>query len=1007
MLKEVLVRLSVILLVCGLSMTAHAMADQKTHVNVPAGDLTAGLELLAKQSGAEFVYSADQLKGLRTHGVAGELSAKDAVTKLLDGTKLQVRMDATGAMLIAPPTASATAQASAAPGDNTTQEGKSKSSGNFLLAQSIPGQGSGDVSVGPEDHQSSERKPKEPLEQVVVTGSRIPTVEGRQALPLMSYSKEDIEQSGQTTITDFLNTLPDVSISNVESGLSDLTVGKTTVQLHGLPVGTTLVLLNGYRLETSSEGYFDLGNIPASAVERIEILPVGASAIYGADALGGAVNIILRKDLNGFEVNGNLGHAANENDGGGNLSWGKNWGQGSVSLIGTFQDRGKLLGSDRTLTSTTQFPANAPTFIYLTDACAPGNVYSLTGANLPGLSSSQAGIPAGISGTPTLAQFVATAGKLNRCSTDYTEDLIPFARREGALLSAHNEFSEAIDLFTEVILTHEELEAPQLFGINASHATLSATNPYNPFGETVGVSFADPSSLVGYSESATMFQPRVGVRGSLYSDWHYEATAYLSRDRFQADVPNGNGGAIQAALSSSDPATALNPFTTGTPGPTQLLSSLIAPGVHEGFDSRLVDAQVVLRGPLFQLPAGPLETVLGSEYGHETQETQVLDNGVPLGSLLNLHRTTYAAFMEGRVPLLADTSALSRLSDRLTLTVAGRYDHSDDFGGKATWQSGLLWRPTEAISVNASYGVSYKAPTLSELGGGVAYTTNAYTVSDPLRGGQTVNPLVENGSNANLKPETGNSRTVGLLYAPQTQHGLRASLTYFDIKISDYIGQPSVPTIVNNQSFYPGLIVRAPPTAEDLQLGYPGIITQINQIYVNFGDLDVAGLDADLRYGIGTALGEITPSLAIANIDKWQSALIPGAAPVSGVSQAIGYTGIGWAPRWKGVAAMAWKSGSLSANLAGRYTGRYRDYQDFAPNSNELGNFWLFDLNIRYDLGKTLISGNSPLESAYVALGAVNLFDRAPRFSYDFVPYDPTQYDIRGRFVYTQFGIRW
>ena len=103
MLKEVLVRLSVILLVCGLSMTAHAIADQKTHVNVPAGDLTAGLELLAKQSGAEFVYSADQLKGLRTHGVAGELSAKDAVTKLLDGTKLQVRMDATGAMLIAPP----------------------------------------------------------------------------------------------------------------------------------------------------------------------------------------------------------------------------------------------------------------------------------------------------------------------------------------------------------------------------------------------------------------------------------------------------------------------------------------------------------------------------------------------------------------------------------------------------------------------------------------------------------------------------------------------------------------------------------------------------------------------------------------------------------------------------------------------------------------------------------------------------------------------------------------
>src|SRR6202044_13222 len=103
MLKEVWVRLSVVAFVCCLSVTAHAMADPKTHVNVPPGELTAGLETLAKQSGAEIVYRTDLLKGLRTHGVAGDFTAKEAVTKLLEGTRLKLRTDPSGAMLIIDP----------------------------------------------------------------------------------------------------------------------------------------------------------------------------------------------------------------------------------------------------------------------------------------------------------------------------------------------------------------------------------------------------------------------------------------------------------------------------------------------------------------------------------------------------------------------------------------------------------------------------------------------------------------------------------------------------------------------------------------------------------------------------------------------------------------------------------------------------------------------------------------------------------------------------------------
>jgi len=160
----------------------------------------------------------------------------------------------------------------------------------------------------------------------------------------------------------------------------------------------------------------------------------------------------------------------------------------------------------------------------------------------------------------------------------------------------------------------------------------------------------------------------------------------------------------------------------------------------------------------------------------------------------------------------------------------------------------------------------------------------------------------------------------------------------------------------------------------------------------------VAGFDADVRYAFNTGAGQLTPSVALSNIYKWQSSLVPNAPLIDYVSQAGGNPG--WAPRWKGTAALGWKQGPLSMDLAGRYIGRYKDYQFLAPNSNELGNFWLVDLNARWDLGKALARNNRWLAGASVALGAVNLFDKTPPFSYGSPPYDWSQYDLRGRLLY-------
>jgi iron complex outermembrane receptor protein len=886
-----------------------------------------------------------------------------------------------------------------------TKEGKKDSSDGFRVAQVDQGQTSSPSTVEKLDEKSSEKKKGEQLQEVVVTGSRIPLAAGQQSVqPVRSYTREDIDNSGQSTMGEFLNTLPDVSTSTASSQQLGI-AGMQTVQLHGLPIGTTLTLLNGRRLEASSFGFFDLSNIPLSAVERIEILPVGASAIYGADALAGAVNMILRKNFSGFEANATLDHAPGVNDPGVNLAWGKSGERGSVSLIVSYEAHGELLGTQREPRSDTNFPANFPAVALSNDTCAPGNVYSVDGSNLPGLSSPHAGIPAGISGVPTIAQFAATAGKLNVCNAGRYVDITPESHREGTLLSAHYEFAESADLFTETLFSHKTLRyqvQPQVSAFASFGGTVAAANPYNPFGVDVNVSFVYPGSGLQEVQSTSLFRPAIGVRGAVFSDWHYEVTATLSRDRLHDDFSFDNFGAISAALTSSDPTTALNPFTSGAPGTPQLLQSLLG---TEGYilDDQLLGGQGILRGSLLDLPAGALQTVIGGEYSHEKQDTTITNSGIPS---MFLHRTSYAAFSEARIPLLAAGDE-PRRGERVTLTLAGRYDHSSDYGAKATWQGALLWRALDSLSLTGSYGTSYQAPQLNEISGPQSTSFSPPLVFDPFRGNELVAYNVTGvfGPNFNLKPETGASSSLRVAYSGDAPSGLRASLTWYDLKISNYIGTPIQQVLVDNPNLFPGAVVRAPATPQDQQQGFLGVITQINQTFYNFGDIHVDGFDADVSYAIDTRLGQFTPSVAIANVYKWQAALTPSAPTIDGVSQATIFS-VGWSPRWKGTATLAWKNGPLSANVGGRYIGRYLDYQTSIPNTHEIGNSWIFDVNARYEVGRGLVSSAPWLAGSYVAFGVVNVFNKIPPFSLNSYWYDIQEYDVRGRFLHLSAGVR-
>jgi iron complex outermembrane receptor protein len=964
--------------------------DRQISVDIAPQPLPDALIEFSKQAGVQVITPAPIVSDLKTEGVHGQMSLGDALARLLKGTKLGFHP--AGANIIGIDGARSSL-------DSASQVAQT----GGVVSESPPAGTAGVDQMGTTPGAKSKEEIQK-LEGVVVTGSRIPRTAKEGSQEVRTYTKEQIDNSGQTTIADFLSTLPEVSTVSIDSPVGNF-ADQTTVRLHGLPTGTTLVLLNGRRVEINNYGFFDLNNIPISAIERVEVMPVGSSAIYGADSLAGTVNIILKNDFDGFEANAKYGHASGTDETDATLAWGKNWERGEVLVTGSYQGRSVLMGSERGPTASNP-PGSYYASIGLDDICTPGTVYSENGGNLPGLSAPTAGIPAGgISGTPTIQNFKATAGKINKCSYNDFMALLSPVDREGLLASGNYRLSDSFKPFFEILYTHEIVNSPiggtlALSGLDG--AILGAGNPYNPFGVAVGLGYNAPALPATYDRMTTFARPLIGVRGGLAGDWNYEVTGFISGDRSRVGENQANPTAFFSALSSTNPATAFNPFASGPPGSPQLLASLIQTSVLK-FTSQNITTQGLLRGTLFRLPSGPIEAVFGAEYDRSKIHTDQLDEQISTMSF-TATRDAYALFTEERVPLLAN-HAHPQNGEKLAISLAGRFDSSDDFGNKVTGQAGVEWRPNEAFLVRGAYSTSYQAPQLPQLAGSFAIFSEG-ALTDPSRGNMAIVVPVETGPNRDLRPETGQSRSFGIVYSSKTLPGFEASLNYWAIDITNYIGTPTPQEVIDNPGLYPGGVVRGPPSQQDMQNGYPGPITRINDLYYNFGNLNVAGFDWDLSYTSRTAFGRITPSISVTDTYRYNTALAPGQPVISNLNQAS--TTVGFAPRFKGTAAVNWKQGAYSATFDGRYVGNYNDYAGFGgTRPSDIGNFWLYDANFRCAIGTLLAGDDRWLKGSYVEVGGINLLNSSPPSSSFPYGYDPAEFDIRERFLYVQLGVKW
>ncbi|HWK52022.1 MAG TPA: TonB-dependent receptor, partial [Steroidobacter sp.] len=578
---------------------------------------------------------------------------------------------------------------------------------------------------------------------MIVTGSRIER-SGEGPAPVQVFTRRMIEELGAASIPDVLRYTPQQPFTRAEHYYS---TGAQYSQMRGIGVDTTLILINGRRVAPTSNSLmlngFDLNSIPLAAVDRIEVLSDSASAIYGADAMGGVINVVLKKEIPRPVLDVQYGGAS----GGADMlrtsfSAGYDTERLRTAVIFDYYQRDFLLGSERDLWLDQDYSRYGG-LDYRSVAGVPGTVSSLHGGNLPGLSSSFAMVPEGSSGVGLTPQdFAATAGVRNRTSTLSSLSIVPQAKQRSLALFGEYDLTPDLSAFAELLYTNRQTISQQgLYSVQS--ALVPADNPFNPFQQPVLVDFIlDGLEPRRFEHDMNWIRGAFGLRGSLGSTWQWEVAALASTESGDArSTIEVSAERINEALAQTDPARALNPFVDGPAGSPELLDSLIEPDDDHHF-SRGRQLSAFVHGDLFELPAGPIRAVAGGEWRDERMIYD--DRALPV----NDGRDMRAAFTELRVPLIG--SAASNDRDVLSMTLAARLDHYSDFGSSLNPQVGLLWRPVGDILFRGSYSTSFRPPSLFELHAPRTLLTNS-GVPDPARNDDLSTVTFIAGGNPNLR----------------------------------------------------------------------------------------------------------------------------------------------------------------------------------------------------------------------------------------------------------------
>jgi iron complex outermembrane recepter protein len=838
--------------------------------------------------------------------------------------------------------------------------------------------------------------PRAPFGDVLVLGTRIRELPAFQT-PSVSLQRSDIDATGASSVTETLRYLAQQPYTRPDFSVS----GEQRVELRGLGRDTTLVLINGRRAGGSSAAFdisaFDLNTIPLAAVERIEVYLDSTPIAVGTDAIGGMVNIVLKRNPSEPLAEVNYGAAAGGADERrASITAGRATERFRGSTVMDYFERGGLLGEARDRWSNQDFRRYGG-MDFRSLSSNPGNVRSVfPAANLPSLSSSFAAVPSQTAGTfLTPEDFIPTAGLQNHDSLRRFRSIAPERSRISIVASGEGDASAKSRVFGELFYTEGKILVQEIPAV-LTNVAVPAANPWNPFGEPVRVSFLPVS--VGAREWTTQahyLRALAGVQVQ-HNSWQWELAALRVEDETRLVLENDLDPAkVTAALAQSDSARALNVFDDGPGGSAELFASLAAAPLITRSSLRTNQLSAQGHGSIAILPAGALLASLGAEWRESQIAVERSLSGAP-------RRSISAAFAELNVPLTTSAMKLPML-ESLSVKAGARVDAYNDIDTLTHSQFMLAWEPVAHVAIRGTYGTGYRPPSLFDLHQPIIHVPSA--VPDLRRNNQISGITVTAGGNPDLRPTTAQSWSAGLAWTPPGSRKLNLSATWWHTRLKDRLTPVVLQVLLDNEELFPGRVTRAMPSPSDIAAGFPGAVIALDVTPLNAGTLKATGVDLSLSAEVQTALGRLMPKLSATWMDEFAVTDVPGLA-VNRVGLASVF---GTIPRWRATAALTWSTESLSATAAVRFASSYSDFNwiENQRAGRDVSATALLDaqLSLRMD---RYVRADSILHGLDLTAGMTNAPDQQPPFAQlgaDF-GYDPSQGDLKGRFSYVRLSKR-
>lgn len=998
--------IAALLLAASLVTASWGRANERAvEFNIPPQALGSALLIFAKQAEVQVSVSTTVIAGMKTPGVVGKFTPSVALTRLLVETDLRFSTVGERTYAVAEEKASDNAQPSQAPSPPT----EASTSPATPAAASV-GTAEGAKKKNPGNDANDELNAVE-LGDLVVTGTYI-----RRAEPvggqLITIERADIDRSGFSTTQDVIRALPQNfgggPSEDTQLGLEASTnaAKSTALNLRGLGAGATLVLVNGRRLAVAgSEGTFtDVSSIPLSAVERIEILTDGASAMYGSDAVGGVVNFILHKDYRGAETQLQLGSVTegslNEQQLGQAL--GTAWDSGGAYLSYEYYQRDSLPAADRALAANSDLTSLGGDDFSSIEG-NPGNI--IAGGEIWA-------VPRGQDGRSLQpADFVA--GTFNLQNLNEGRDLLPEQRRHSAFGAISQALGPSAEIFLESLYAQRDADT-KLAGLPLT-LLVPSSNPFyvNPTGDVADIdvpyNFFDDLGPRTFSVEVKTSSTALGVTYDPGKNWRTTLVATYGVENVRQSQGNSvDFNALVTALADPDPATAFNPFGDGSfTNPATL--EAIRTDVSFRTDSVLRSANFIATGPLLRLPGGELSLAIGAD--HRQQSFESLSTTVNGASGADFDRRTSAFFSEVVAPLIGQENRRSGL-EQLEVSLAGRYDNYDDFGSTTNPKFSARWSPVNGLVLRGTWGTSFKAPNLADLD----ETNNGsfiFPMPDPLAPSGESPTLFWFGKNADLTEETATTWTLSTKLVPPSLPGFSVELSYYNIEYEDRIQEaPFVLSFLTDEQRYAAIVTRN-PTAEERAVvcsrstffGDPAdclsspIAAIIDARTNNTSIVKNTGIDLLGSYSFDTDVGRFDLDMNATYALDYSQRQTPTAPKVELLDR------VNNPVRFRARSSLSWSRLGFSTAAFLNYSDSYHD--NLSVPNRKIDSWVTADIQLSYETDAAQSQWSRGIS---VALTVRNLLDEDPPFVNNGaggIGYDAENADLLGRFVNLRFRKEW